>query len=438
MDDFDYLPGGEPAYGVGPYGNYFYDGMTWPGDHRHAAPQADYPSRPVTGTGWGPPAGAGPVRGYPPQPGQGGYGYPPPGSGPMPQYRPDAWPARADSGPMPAYPADSGPMPVYRADSGPMPVYRQRAGSHGPGHRRAGTTLLAGPPPASRPGPGYRRPADGIDWDDGAGAGGSAAQVSLLSIGRRVPAWLPFGHRLVLLPKDVALDQADDELREHRDVSGGWLRPAVFGAMDGLVTNSSLIAGIGGGGAGHGVIVLTGIAGLIAGAFSMATGEYISVTSQNELTAAEVELERKQHARDPAGKRARLAEVYMEKGVSPNLAEAVVRQISADPDRAVAAHVREELGIDPDDLPSPRTAAVASFASFTVGALLPLSPFLLGYPVLSAALVIAGGSAFAGGAAVANLTGRSPLLGGLRQFTAAFLATGMAFLIGHLVSAHVG
>jgi VIT1/CCC1 family predicted Fe2+/Mn2+ transporter len=116
----------------------------------------------------------------------------------------------------------------------------------------------------------------------------------------------------------------------------------------------------------------------------------------------------------------------------------VVRQISADMDRAVATHVREELGIDPDDLPSPQTAAIASFTSFTVGAFIPLSPFLLGYPVLNAAVAIAGAAAFAGGAAVANLTGRSPWLGGLRQFTAAFLATGMAFVIGHLVSAHVG
>jgi hypothetical protein len=118
--------------------------------------------------------------------------------------------------------------------------------------------------------------------------------------GKRILAWLPFGNRLVLLPQGTQLG-GDRELREHRDVSGGWLRPAVFGAMDGLVTNSSLIAGIGGGGGGHGMIVLTGIAGLIAGAFSMATGEYISVTSQNELTAAEVELERLQHIRDPRG-----------------------------------------------------------------------------------------------------------------------------------------
>jgi VIT1/CCC1 family predicted Fe2+/Mn2+ transporter len=211
--------------------------------------------------------------------------------------------------------------------------------------------------------------------------------------------------------------------------------------MDGLVTNASLIAGVGaGGGTGggmHSMIVLTGIAGLIAGAFSMATGEYISVSSQNELTQAEVELERKQHERDPVGKLRRLAHLFVEKGVSPNLAEAVVRQISADPERAVATHVREELGIDPDDLPSPRTAAIASLASFTVGALIPLSPFLLGYPVLQAALIISGVAAFVGGAAVAKLTGRSMVLGGLRQFTAAALGTGAAFFIGHAIGGHV-
>lgn len=240
----------------------------------------------------------------------------------------------------------------------------------------------------------------------------------------------------MLLPKDQSLD-GEEDLRGHRDVNGGWLRPAVFGAMDGLVTNSSLIAGIGGGHGGHGAIVLTGIAGLVAGAFSMATGEYISVKSQNELTSAEVDLERTQHLRDPHGKRRRLTEIYMEKGVSPNLAEAVVRQISADPERAVAAHVREEMGIDPDDLPSPRTAAVASFASFTVGALIPLGPFLAGYPSLYLALALAGLAALAGGAAVAKLTGRSMLLGGLRQLSAAFLGTALAFVAGHLVGGHI-
>jgi VIT1/CCC1 family predicted Fe2+/Mn2+ transporter len=256
--------------------------------------------------------------------------------------------------------------------------------------------------------------------------------------GREIMGWLPFGSRLVLLPKALPVEDGGEILREHRDVNGGWLRPAVFGAMDGLVTNASLIAGIGGGGGAGGMIVLTGLAGLIAGAFSMATGEYISVKSQNELNLAEVELERKMHARNPVGKHRRLTEIYMEKGVSPNLAEAVARQISADPERAVATHAREDLGIDPDDLPSPRTAAVASFFSFVMGALLPLAPFLLGHPNLKVALVISGLAAFLGGAAVAKLTGRSMLLGGARQFTAAAMATGAAFGLGHIVGGHVG
>jgi VIT1/CCC1 family predicted Fe2+/Mn2+ transporter len=251
--------------------------------------------------------------------------------------------------------------------------------------------------------------------------------------GKRVLGWLPFGQRLVLLPKSD-----DGAAAEHRDIDGGWLRPAVFGAMDGLVTNASLIAGIGGSGGADKMIVLTGIAGLIAGAFSMATGEYISVKSQNELTQAEIEIERRQVLRDPAGKKRKLAQLYIErKGVSPNLADAVVRQISSDPDRAVEAHVREELGIDPEDLPSPQVAAVASFASFTVGALIPLAPFLLGMPSLKLALVLAGASAFVGGAAVARLTGRSMLLGGVRQFIAASMGTGAAFIIGHLIGTHV-
>jgi VIT1/CCC1 family predicted Fe2+/Mn2+ transporter len=227
-------------------------------------------------------------------------------------------------------------------------------------------------------------------------------------------------------------------LREHRDVGDGWLRPAVFGAMDGLVTNSSLIAGVGAGGGGHGMIVLAGVAGLIAGAFSMATGEYISVVSRDELITATVKLERKRHARYPDRKQRRLAQLFIEKGVSPRLAEAVSRQISADPERAVAMHVREELGIDPDDLPAPHTAALASLASFAVGALVPLGPFLAGFPVLALALALAAVSAFAGGATVGRLSGRSVALGGLRQLAAAFLAIGISFVIGHLIGGHAG
>jgi VIT1/CCC1 family predicted Fe2+/Mn2+ transporter len=224
---------------------------------------------------------------------------------------------------------------------------------------------------------------------------------------------------------------------EHRDVSGGWLRPAVFGAMDGLVTNASLIAGVGGGGAANHTIVLTGLAGLIAGAFSMATGEYISICSQNEFTKAEIAVEQMQHSRNPKGEERELAEVYVKRGVRPDLAAEVARQISGDPEEAIKVHVREELGIDPDDLPSPWTAAGASFASFTVGALIPLMPYLIGLPIFVLALTLAGVSAFTGGAAVAKLTGRPWLIGGLRQFALGALATGMTFLIGHLIGASI-
>lgn len=207
--------------------------------------------------------------------------------------------------------------------------------------------------------------------------------------------------------------------------------------MDGLVTNASLIAGVGGGGAANHTIVLTGLAGLIAGAFSMATGEYISICSQNELTKAEIVVEQMQHSRNPRGEQQQLAQVFVKRGVRPDLAAEVARQISADPEEAIKVHVREELGIDPDDLPSPWTAAGASFASFTVGALLPLLPYLVGLPIFVLALTLAGVASFAGGAAVAKLTGRPWLVGGFRQFALGALATGMTFLIGHLIGASI-
>jgi len=207
--------------------------------------------------------------------------------------------------------------------------------------------------------------------------------------------------------------------------------------MDGLVTNASLIAGVGGGGAANHTIVLTGLAGLIAGAFSMATGEYISICSQNELTQAEIAVEQLQHSRNPVGKLRKLADIFVKRGVSPHLAAEVARQISADPEVAIKVHVREELGIDPDDLPSPWTAAGASFASFTVGALIPLMPYLVGFPMFVLALTLAGVASFVGGSAVAKLTGRPVILGGLRQFALGALATGMTFLVGHLVGASI-
>ncbi len=231
---------------------------------------------------------------------------------------------------------------------------------------------------------------------------------------------------------------------EHRDVSGGWLRPAVFGAMDGLVTNVSLISGVGAGGAaisGGGtaphIIILTGLAGLAAGAFSMATGEYVSVSSQNELVAAEVRKERYELENHPDAERKELAGMLRQRGVDPDLADQVALQVSGNLEEALGMHVREELGVDHRELPSPITAAGASLVTFAVGALIPLLPYLLGFDSLWAALGLAAAAAFAGGGLVARLTDRSFLRGALRQLLLGAVAAGITYLIGYLVGTAV-
>jgi VIT1/CCC1 family predicted Fe2+/Mn2+ transporter len=224
----------------------------------------------------------------------------------------------------------------------------------------------------------------------------------------------------------------------HRDVSGGWLRPAVFGAMDGLVTNVSLISGVGASGASAHTVALTGLAGLVAGAFSMATGEYVSVSSQNELVQSEVAKERLELRRNPIGERAELAESFVAQGVEPELARRVAAQISAQPDQGLTLHVREELGVDPDDLPSPWTAAFASFSAFTVGALVPLAPYLLGAHALWLALLLSALGAVVGGGAVGRLTARPAWRSALRQLGLAGLAAAATYVIGSLIGGHVG
>jgi vacuolar iron transporter family protein len=244
-----------------------------------------------------------------------------------------------------------------------------------------------------------------------------------------------------------ATDEAGDEIRleaaepevnhQHRDVSGGWLRPAVFGAMDGLVTNVSLIAGVGGARLAAHTIVLTGLAGLSAGAFSMAAGEFVSVSSQNELVAAEVEKERIELETNPADEQAELAAMYKMRGVDPALADEVARQLSRHPDEALRIHVREELGIDHHELPSPLTAAGASLVTFAIGALIPLLPFLLGFPSLAVAVILAAIAAFIGGGIVARVTARPFLSGALRQFVLGALAAAITYGIGTLLGGHV-
>jgi vacuolar iron transporter family protein len=224
----------------------------------------------------------------------------------------------------------------------------------------------------------------------------------------------------------------------HRDVSGGWLRPTVFGAVDGLVTNASLIAGLGGGGVAAHTVVLTGVASLVAGAFSMGTGEYISVTNQNELVGAEVAVERRMHARFPAAEEAELAGVFRGYGADPDTAAAMAAAVSADPATALRVHAREELGVDPSELPSPLLASASSLAAFSSGALIPLLPYLAGLHSLAAALAITAAALLVGGMTVGRVTGRPVLLSGLRQLALGGVAVAVTFAVGSLIGGHVG
>ena len=219
----------------------------------------------------------------------------------------------------------------------------------------------------------------------------------------------------------------------HRDVTGGWLRAGVFGAMDGLISNFALISGVVGGGAPSKVVILTGVAGLSAGALSMAVGEFISVASQSEATMAEIEKERTELRRNPGPEAAELAEVYTSYGVEPELARAVATQIARDPEVALRVHVREEMGVDADDLPSPWTAALASFICFSLGALVPLVPFLAGATTILAAALLSAIGLFASGAVVSRLTVRSPIYGGARQLVLGIFAAAATYGIGSLV-----
>ncbi|WP_031159970.1 VIT1/CCC1 transporter family protein [Streptosporangium roseum] len=219
----------------------------------------------------------------------------------------------------------------------------------------------------------------------------------------------------------------------HRDVNGGWLRPSVFGAMDGLVSNFALIAGVAGGTASTRVIVLAGVAGLAAGAFSMAGGEYVSVASQRELALAEIDVERRELERHPEAEQAELAQLYESRGVDPAVAAEVARQISQDPEKALEVHARAELGVAPDDLPSPRIAALSSFLSFSVGAILPLLPYLLGVTSLVSSAVISCLALFGAGALVSRVTARSWWYSGLRQLVVGVVAAALTFGLGHLL-----
>lgn len=228
----------------------------------------------------------------------------------------------------------------------------------------------------------------------------------------------------------TAHDSAD---HGHADVSGGWLRAAVFGAMDGLVTTIAIVAGVGGGGADRQMIILTGMAGLVAGAFSMALGEFASVGAQNDAVGHEVNVEREEIRRNPEVEAAELAGMYEKLGLSESTARLVAEEVHANPDLAVRVHITQELGVDPDDQPSPWTAAISSFLCFAVGGLFPLVPFLLGSPSLALGMAVGAVGLFLLGALTARFTTRSWWAAGLRQLAFGAIAAAATYLVGSLI-----
>jgi VIT1/CCC1 family predicted Fe2+/Mn2+ transporter len=216
----------------------------------------------------------------------------------------------------------------------------------------------------------------------------------------------------------------------HADVSGGWLRAATFGAMDGLVTNIALIAGVGGGGVSRETLILTGVAGLVAGAISMGLGEYTSVRTQNDQVAAELAKELHELRANPDGEADELVAIWTARGLPEPLARQVADVLKAHPEQALRVHAQEELGVVPDELPSPWTAALSSFVCFSVGAVIPLLTYLLGFDSLAAALLVGGAGLFVAGVLVARLTDQPWWRSGLRQLVLGAAAAGATYAIG--------
>lgn len=235
--------------------------------------------------------------------------------------------------------------------------------------------------------------------------------------------------------------RVEDIGHRHRGPGGGSLRAAVFGINDGLVSNASLILGMVGAGSGDATVLAAGVAGLLAGALSMAAGEYVSVRSQRELFEYQIGLEREELAEYPDSEAEELALIYAARGIDPTDARRMADQLVANPEQALDVLAREELGLNPDDLGSPWGAAISSFLAFAVGATLPLLPFLLGGSLPSAAYAGGGLSAlglFATGAAMSLFSGRNAFVGGLRMLAIGGGAGALTFAIGHLLGGTIG
>ena len=219
----------------------------------------------------------------------------------------------------------------------------------------------------------------------------------------------------------------------HRSTLGGSLRAAVFGVNDGLVSNLSLVLGVAGAGVGSGYVLMSGAAGLLAGALSMAAGEYVSVRSQREMYEYQIALEREELKEYPDEEAEELALIYQARGVELTQARAVSHALLARPDKALDVLAREELGLNPEDLGSPWGAAAASFVTFAAGALVPLVPFLArmaGTRAVAASAAATAVALFAVGLSLSLFTGRDALRSALRMVLIGGGAGTLSFLVG--------
>lgn len=219
----------------------------------------------------------------------------------------------------------------------------------------------------------------------------------------------------------------------HKGAGGGALRAAVFGVNDGLVSNTSLVMGMAGAAQSNDVVFLTGVAGLLAGAFSMAAGEYVSMKTQREMFEHQIAQEKEELDLYPEEEAEELALIYEARGLPLDDARDVAKKLIADPKTALDALAREELGLNPDDLGSAVGAAFWSFIAFSSGAFLPLLPFLVGAPApVPVAATLAAVALFAVGATMSLFSGRNAILGGVRMFAIGGLAGAATFGIGSL------
>lgn len=228
-------------------------------------------------------------------------------------------------------------------------------------------------------------------------------------------------------------------VHDHRAVGGGTARAAIFGVSDGLVSNVALILGVAAASTGSSPVIIAGVSGLLAGATSMAAGEYVSMKAQNELIERELNIERESLAENPQMEIRELQAIYKQRGLDNDKARDLAEAVHEDPEIALEVHAREELGVDPADIGEPAAAAISSFFAFAVGAIVPLIPwFILKGNAATIASVIAGLSASAiVGITLARFTERSPFKTALRQVAWAAGACAMTYGIGSLLGVQV-